>query len=112
MAVIQIKRIYEQAEVTDCYRILVYRHCPRGLKLDILPADLWPKDIAPTQLLCHRFNHHPAKWEVFCASNMAELSKSAVVADLVDCFKRHTAITLLFSANDKHYNYVQVWQQF
>ena len=112
MAIILIKRVYEPAEETDGYRVLVDRLWPRGLRKEMLPAHVWIKGIAPSPLLRIWFNHDPAKWNVFRKSYMAELSKSDAVADLMNCCKEHPAITLLYAAKDKHYNHAVVLQQF
>ena len=39
------KRIYNPAEISDGYRILVDRLWPRGVKKEVAAIDLWRKDI-------------------------------------------------------------------
>ncbi len=58
---IVIKRVYEEREPFDGFRVLVDRLWPRGLTKEKVGADLWLKAIAPsaeTRLLCE---HDPAK---------------------------------------------------
>ena len=48
---ILLKRIYEEKEDSDGFRILVDRLYPRGIKKESLHIDLWAKEIAPTDTL-------------------------------------------------------------
>lgn len=43
---IGIKRIYDEPQPTDGYRILVDRLWPRGMKKERAALDMWMKDIA------------------------------------------------------------------
>ncbi|MBE8863510.1 DUF488 domain-containing protein, partial [Enterococcus faecium] len=45
---IKRKRIYEAAETTDGYRVLVDRIWPRGMKKETAQIDLWLKAVAPS----------------------------------------------------------------
>lgn len=45
MTSIRIKRVYEDFEESDGFRILVDRLWPRGIKKENLHYDLWAKDI-------------------------------------------------------------------
>ena len=51
MAVILLKRVYEQPEKKDGFRVVVDRLWPRGLSKNALQADLWMKEIAPSAAL-------------------------------------------------------------
>ncbi|HAT8348787.1 TPA: DUF488 domain-containing protein, partial [Legionella pneumophila] len=59
---IQVKRIYEESNESDGFRILVDRLWPRGIKKTEANIDLWLKDIAPSDSLRKWFNHDPKKW--------------------------------------------------
>ena len=48
MTQIKLKRIYEDPEPTDGYRIFVDRLWPRGMKKEAVHFDLWEKDITPS----------------------------------------------------------------
>ena len=52
-----IKRVYEQPEKTDGFRILIDRLWPRGLSKEKAKVDLWLKEIAPSTELRKWFNH-------------------------------------------------------
>ena len=45
---LKIKRIYEQVEKTDGYRILIDRLWPRGISKNTAHLDEWAKEVAPT----------------------------------------------------------------
>ncbi|HIK73470.1 MAG TPA: DUF488 family protein [Alcanivorax sp.] len=44
---IQCKRVYDDADKNDGYRVLVDRVWPRGIKKEDLRADEWRKELAP-----------------------------------------------------------------
>ena len=44
MSDILCKRVYEQPNVTDGFRVLVDRLWPRGMKKETADIDLWAKD--------------------------------------------------------------------
>ena len=48
---LKIKRIYEQADATDGYRILIDRLWPRGISKDAAALDEWTKEVSPTPAL-------------------------------------------------------------
>ena len=48
MTQIKIKRVYEDPEAEDGYRVLVDRLWPRGMKKEHLKYDVWEKDITPS----------------------------------------------------------------
>jgi uncharacterized protein YeaO (DUF488 family) len=47
MGMLQMKRVYEEPEEQDGYRILVDRLWPRGISKEKAKLDLWEKSIAP-----------------------------------------------------------------
>ena len=52
-----MKRVYDEMEEMDGYRILVDRLWPRGVKKEDLPYDEWAKDITPSSEIRKAFNH-------------------------------------------------------
>lgn len=55
MTQIKIKRVYEDPEAEDGYRVLVDRLWPRGMKKGYLKYDVWEKDITPSPELGNGF---------------------------------------------------------
>jgi len=97
---IQTKRVYDRREQGDGIRVLVDRIWPRGITKEKLHADLWLKDIAPSDDLRKWFSHDPSRWSEFKKRYYAELDKKPqLVQQLVDRAATGT-LTLLFSARD------------
>lgn len=64
MTQIRIKRVYEEPDATDGYRVLVDRLWPRGIKKEHLKYDVWEKDITPSPELRKWFHEDQAEhWE-------------------------------------------------
>ncbi|HUJ78676.1 MAG TPA: DUF488 family protein, partial [Nitrospiria bacterium] len=101
----KLKRIYEAAERTDGFRILVDRLWPRGVSKEKARIDLWMKDIAPSHELRKWFNHDPQKWVEFLQRYEKELqAKQSQIRDLKQKLREEKVVTLLFSASDEKYN--------
>ena len=60
MTQIRIKRVYEEPNATDGYRVLVDRLWPRGIKKEHLKYDVWEKDITPSPELRKWFHEDQA----------------------------------------------------
>jgi uncharacterized protein YeaO (DUF488 family) len=102
---ILIKRVYEPKTADDGYRVLVDRLWPRGLSKDKAGADLWMKEIGPSNELRKWFSHDPAKWSEFKTKYIKELKdKPDLIAQLKDLEKKHNKLTLLYSAHDEEHN--------
>ena len=100
-----IKRVYDDADASDGFRVLVDRLWPRGTSRDKAQIDLWVKDLAPSDALRHWFAHDPAKWSVFAQRYAAELAANQ---DALGAFKaelaRHARVTFLYAARDAQHN--------
>ncbi|MDD1776582.1 MAG: DUF488 domain-containing protein [Candidatus Helarchaeota archaeon] len=104
LIIIKIKRIYQEPEVNDDFRILVDRLWPRGLTKQKAKVDLWQKEIAPSNELRQWFHHDPAQWSEFKNRYFKELeSKQDSVKTIVEK-SRNQDITLLFSAKNEEFN--------
>ncbi len=101
---IRLKRVYEEKEKADGFRILVDRLWPRGIKKEDMHVDIWLKDIAPSTALRKWFNHDAAKWEVFKTKYKTELRQSEVLDALKQLIKKHKTVTLVYSAKDEIHN--------
>lgn len=105
---IKVKRIYEKAEDTDGFRVLVDRLWPRGVKKEEAKFDEWLKDIAPSDELRKWFGHDPDKWDEFKRLYREELaSKEELVNKLIEDAKGKD-ITLLYASRETRYNNVMV----
>ncbi len=69
-----------------------------------LRADVWLKNVAPSNELRKWFQHDPSKWSRFKERYFAELERNPEgVARLTDAVEKG-AITLLYSAKDSNFN--------
>ena len=102
---IRIRRIYEEEQPGEGYRVFVDRLWPRGLSNDRARWDEWMKDIAPSNEIRKWFSHDPEKWETFRSRYGEELAlKQDSLEKLKKLERKHRTITLLYSANNMIYN--------
>jgi uncharacterized protein YeaO (DUF488 family) len=102
---VRVKRVHERAEKGDGWRVLVDRVWPRGMTKETAKADVWMKDVAPSDGLRKWFGHEPEKWAAFQKRYRAELAdKKAMIAELKKMEKEHGTLTLLYGAKDEEHN--------
>jgi uncharacterized protein YeaO (DUF488 family) len=102
---IKIKRVYEQPETQDGWRVLVDRLWPRGMKKEAARIDLWMKDVAPSDALRKSYGHEVNKWPGFQKKYSAELKKKKdLLKELKKMEREHGTLTLLFGAKDEEHN--------
>ena len=98
--VLQIKRIYDSAQPTDGYRVLVDRVWPRGVSKERADLDRWAKtEVTPTADLRKWFAHDPAKFDEFKAAEF--------VSDVRDHLRTGN-VTLLYAAKDPACNHAVI----
>lgn len=104
---IRLKRAYDAPQKSDGFRILVDRLWPRGVSKERLAADVWAKDLAPSNELRKWFGHDPEKWSEFRKRYREELTQTRAsqrIRELLDAAKRSKTITLLYGAKDEQHN--------
>ncbi|MHB1547061.1 MAG: DUF488 domain-containing protein [bacterium] len=102
---IKLKRIYENAEKSDGFRVLVDRLWPRGISKEKAALDLWFKDIAPSTELRKWFGHDPAKWADFQKRYKGEIAANKeIFRQLKEIVQNNENVTLLYAAKDKEHN--------
>lgn len=95
------KRVYEDHEPSDGYRVLIDRLWPRGLSKDRAHVDLWAKAVAPSAELRKWYEHDPEKWPEFRRRYLEELKSPEareILDDLVRRGKRGR-VTLLYASH-------------
>ncbi len=108
---IKIKRVYEEVEAADGYRILVDRLWPRGIKKEELKFDYWAKEITPSTEIRKAFNHQEERFKEFMEKYIEELNQNEVADAFVDKVEDTLAeenVTLLYAAKDTRVNHVNV----
>lgn len=109
---IKIKRVYEEPDPKDGFRILVDRLWPRGLTKEKAAADLWLKNIAPSTELRKWFNHDPEKWKEFQKKYQKELKENKEAVSVLKERVKQGPVTLLYGAKDQEHNEAQVLKEF
>lgn len=100
---IKIKRVYDEPDRDDGFRILVDRLWPRGLSKEKVKVDLWLKDVAPSDALRKWFGHDAEKWDEFKSRYFEELKGKKELVDLI-IEKARGGVTLLYGAKEEKYN--------
>ncbi len=103
-----MKRVYEPAEASDGYRVLVDRLWPRGVRKERAELDEWAKDVAPSPDLRTEWHHHRERFEEFAARYREELDANPAAEALLGLGADHDRVTLLFGARDEHVNHAAV----
>lgn len=113
MTSIKIKRVYEDFEESDGYRILVDRLWPRGMKKENLHYDIWAKDITPSTALRKWYHQDLDKnWDTFVSAYQRELSNMPNMDTYVDEIKKHPVVTLLYASKDPTHNHAMVLKNY
>lgn len=101
----KIKRVYQDLDDDDGYRILVDRIWPRGVSKEKAKLDLWMKEIAPSNVLTKWFSHKPEKWDEFKDRYIQELEdKQDLIKQLYEIEKTNNIVTLIYSAKNEKQN--------
>ena len=101
---VKVKRVYDKPGKDDGTRILVDRLWPRGLTKAGARADMWIKDIAPSDALRRWFAHDPARWPEFRKRYFMELKDNPQGLEPLRAKQREGTLTLLFGARDTEHN--------
>lgn len=110
---ISIKRVYDEPDSQDGYRILVDRLWPRGMTKERAALDLWMKGIAPSTDLRKWFGHDPARFTDFANRYRAELdANEETVDELRRIILTHGKVTLLYAAKDPDVNHAAVLRDY
>ncbi|ANJ27497.1 DUF488 domain-containing protein [Agromyces aureus] len=108
-----VKRVYDQPEASDGYRVLVDRLWPRGVSKDRAELDEWAKEVAPSPALRTEWHHsadREATFDGFAARYRHELDGNPAAEALLALgrSKEPERVTLLFGARDEHANHALV----
>lgn len=101
---IRIKRVYDDAEPGDGYRVLIDRLWPRGVARERARLDEWARELAPSDELRRWFGHDPARFDEFRNRYRAELADQGERLDELRARARRGALTIVFGARDREHN--------
>lgn len=108
----RLKRVYDEPESSDGFRVLVDRLWPRGLRKDRAAVDLWAKDVAPSAELRKWVHEDPARWDAFELRYEKELDNAT---DAVEDLRSRAAkqpVTLLYASRNTDVNHAQVLKRY
>lgn len=100
----RIKRVYDDAEDSDGYRILVDRIWPRGMTKAAARVDEWLKEAGPSTELRKWFGHVPERFDEFASRYREELHAGSALERLKEAAGEHDVVTLVYSAKDTLHN--------
>lgn len=101
---IQIKRIYDEADDSEGIRILVDRLWPRGIKKKDAKINFWAKTLAPSNELRKWYNHDHTKWNEFKRRYFAELDSGPEAVAELQSYMRGKSVIFLFSSRERNLN--------
>ena len=101
---VRTKRVYDQAEPGDGYRILIDRLWPRGVPRERAHLDEWARDLAPSTDLRKWFSHDPDRFPEFRERYCEELRAHT---DQIDGLRARAGcgpVTIVYGARDTEHN--------
>jgi uncharacterized protein YeaO (DUF488 family) len=101
---VRLKRVYEPAQRSDGYRILIDRLWPRGVSHERAALDAWDPELAPSAELRTWFGHDPRRFEDFRRRYVDELRGQRPRLTELRRRARDGTLTLVFSARDTEHN--------
>jgi uncharacterized protein YeaO (DUF488 family) len=107
-----LKRIYDEPEEGDGYRILIDRLWSRGISKEKVHLDEWLKELAPTTQLREWFNHKEERFEEFSTRYKDELKRHSEEINHLKELTKKQQVCLLYGAKDEKHNQAVVLQSY
>lgn len=104
-AKIRTKRIYDEPDSADGYRVLVDRLWPRGIRKEDLAIDDWAKDLAPSTELRKWFHQTPEAFDEFAQRYREELAGAEQPGRALLAAAKRQTLTLLYGSRDTERNH-------
>jgi uncharacterized protein YeaO (DUF488 family) len=101
---VRAKRVYEQAERDDGYRVLVDHVWPRGVSRERADLGEWARGLAPSDELRRWFDHVPERFGEFRSRYRDELASHAPELDELRRRARAGRVTVVYAARDEEHN--------
>jgi uncharacterized protein YeaO (DUF488 family) len=101
---VRTKRVYELADPSDGYRVLIDHVWPRGVSRERAQLDEWARELAPSDDLRKWFDHVPERFEQFHARYRGELAGRGALLDKLRERARNRPLTIVYAARDEEHN--------
>jgi uncharacterized protein YeaO (DUF488 family) len=106
---VRAKRIYDEADAGDGYRLLIDHVWPRGVSHERAHLDEWARELAPSDELRKWFDHVPERFGEFRSRYRDELAGQAERIQELRRRAERSPLTIVYAARDtKHNNAVVV----
>ena len=107
---IQCKRVYDPAEQSDGYRVLVDRLWPRGIKKPDLALDEWDKEITPSTELRKAFHGEVVDFGNLSRAISCRTGATRARRKAAGRHRQKQPLTLLYSAKTPRRTMRWCWQ--
>ena len=101
---VRAKRVYEEPDSTDGYRVLIDHVWPRGVSKERARLDEWARELAPSDALRTWFDHVPERFPGFRARYREELAAHGEKLDELRRRARSRPVTVVYAARDTEHN--------
>lgn len=101
---VQTKRIYDAAEESDGYRVLIDHIWPRGMSRERARLDQWARELAPSGELRKWFSHDPERFDQFRARYRDELAEHSEAIEALRERAGRERLTIVYAARDRAHN--------
>ena len=101
---VRAKRIYDEADAGDGYRVLIDHVWPRGVSRERAQLDEWARELAPSDELRKWFSHVPERFGEFRSRYRDELAAHADEIEELRRRARRHPLTIVYAARDRKHN--------
>ena len=101
---VRCKRVYDEPDSGDGYRVLIDHIWPRGISRERARLDEWARDLAPSGELRKWFDHDPARFDEFRKRYRHELAHRSEHLEELRRRAGSGPLTILYAARDVQHN--------
>lgn len=115
MGTLYWKRIYDQAELQDGFRILADRLWPRGITKEKAALGEWAKDIAPSSAIRQAYHRKEMDYGHFSALYANELAENPAVPAFIKKIKTKLQtgnVTILYAVKEPEISHIPTLRAF
>ena len=109
---VEIKRIYDPAEDSDGYRVLIDHVWPRGVSRERARLDEWARELAPSDELRTWFDHVPGRFKEFRTRYRRELAAHPELLEKLGERATKGRLTIVYAARDETRNNAVALKEF